>query len=175
MRATTLVGVMFLLSAALYAGDKSQPLNVKTGLWGTAMTTKMSGAIPLPAELMSQLTPEQRAVMEARMKANSGEKTWTDTSKSCLTKEQLEKGRAFEQKDKECSQTVATSNGNKAELRFACEIENIKMSGTMYLEAVSPEDVKGSGQTTATGNGHTMNGNTNFSAKWLGPACGNVK
>ena len=175
MRATTLVRLMFLLPIASYAGDKIQPLNVKTGLWETTMTTRMSGEIPLPAELMSKLTPEQRAAMAARMKANSGEKTSTSTSKSCLTKEQLEKGLAFEQKDKECTQTVVTSNGNKMEMRLECDIETVKMSGIIHVEALSPESMTGSGQTTATGGGHTMNGNIRFSAKWLGPACGSVK
>ena len=173
MRAITPVGLMFLLSVALYAGDKLQPLNVKTGLWETTMTTKVNGSMPLPD--MSELTPEQRAAIEARIKANSGEKTWTSTSKSCLTKEQLEKGRAFEQKDKECVQTVVTSSANKMEVRLVCEIENIKMSGLIQLEALSPESVKGSGQSTTTGGGHTMNGTTTLTAKWLGSTCGNVK
>ena len=84
---------------------------------------------------MSELTTEQRPAMAARMKANSGEQTSTSTSKSCLTKEQLEKGRAFERKDKECTQTVVTSNGNKMELRLECEIENVTMSGWVLKNA----------------------------------------
>src|SRR5882724_1490051 len=68
---TLIIGLVCLSSAAVWAGGKFQPLDVKTGLWETTTTNTHSGEMPLPAELLDRLTPEQRARMEARMKANS--------------------------------------------------------------------------------------------------------
>lgn len=49
------------------------------------------------------------------------------------------------------------------------------MDGTINLETLSSETVKGSGRTKATGGGHTMNTSTTFTSKWLGPSCGKIK
>jgi hypothetical protein len=169
-----IVGALLLCSLAALAADKLQPLNVKVGLWETTMTTTTSGTMPIPADLLSRLTPEQRARMEERMKANSRENTRTNTYKSCLTKEQLEKGPDFGDK-KQCTQTVITSTSSKAELRVVCDMQDTKASGIMHVEALSPENVKGSGQMSVSGGGHTMNVNTALTGKWIGPNCGDVK
>lgn len=47
---------------------KHQPLNIKTGLWETTSTLKMSGDMPIPAGMLDKLTPEQRARLDERMK-----------------------------------------------------------------------------------------------------------
>ncbi len=172
---TTFMGMILLLSVPLWAGNTIQPLNVKVGLWETTTTTTMSGAVPIPDELLSKLTPEQRARVEERMKASSGEKSTTNTYKSCITKEKLEKGSDWGNKDdKECTQTVITSTSSKAEVHMACNISGGKGEGTIKMEALSPESVKGSGQMTINGGGHTMSSNSTFTSKWIGPACGNV-
>ena len=88
---TILAGLVMLSSVAVWAADKLQPLNVKAGLWETTTTRITNGEMPIPAEFLARLTPEQRGKMEARMKANSAEKTKTNTSKSCMSKEKLEK------------------------------------------------------------------------------------
>jgi hypothetical protein len=154
------------------AADKIQPLNVKLGLWETTHTTTMSGEMPIPPEMLAKLTPEQRAKMEERMKANSAGRTTTSTSKSCLTKEKLEQA-PFSDRGKECAPTILTSTSSNAVIKFTCDMSGMKMSGTINVEALTPENVKGSAQTTATGN-HTMNVNATFTSKWLGSSCGYV-
>ncbi len=109
-----LLGLVLLLSAAVWAADKIQPLNVKTGLWETTRTTTTSGQMPIPPELLARLTPEQRAKMEERMKANSAEKTRASTSKSCMTKEKLEKA-PFSDEQKNCTRTIVRSTSSEAE------------------------------------------------------------
>lgn len=167
-----LIGVM-LFSSAAWAQGKFQPLNVKTGLWESTTTSTTSGQMPIPAELLAKLSPEQRAKVEARMQANSAPKTRTFTTKGCETKEKLAEQPFNDQK--ECKQTVLTSTGSRAEIKVSCEIGDVRSTGTMNIEALSPEAVKGSGQMTSDGGGHTMKINTNFSAKWLGASCGDVK
>ncbi len=168
-----LLGLVLVLSVAVMAADKIQPLNVKLGLWETTHTTTRSGEMPIPPEMLAKLTPEQRAKMEERMKANSAGRTTTSTSKSCLTKEKLEKA-PFSDREKECSPTILTSTTSKAVVKFTCDMSGMKMSGTINVEALNPESVKGSAQTTASGN-HTMNVNATFTSKWLGPSCGDVQ
>jgi hypothetical protein len=166
-----LIALILASSVPLSAADKVQPLNVKVGQWQTTVTTTTGGQMPLPAELLSRLTPEQRARIEERMKANSAQKNKTNTYKNCVTKEQLEQGPKFGEEHKECTQTILSSTSSKAELRIACEKEDTKGTGTIQIEALSPESVKGSWQMSVTGGGHTLNKNNSFTAKWIGPVC----
>jgi hypothetical protein len=161
---------------AQLAQNKIQPLNVKTGLWESTVTFTRSGARPLPADLLQRLSPEQRARMEERLKASSGGNAQTHTNKSCLTKEKLENGYELGfGKDENCTQTVVTSTSSKAEVHFICQHEKVNYSGIIRAEALSSENVKGSGDTTASDGEHTMNGTSTFTSKWLGSDCGDVK
>ena len=74
---------VMLFSSAAWAQAKFQPLNVKTGLWESTSTSTTVGQMPVPADLLAKLSPEQRAKFEARMKANSAPKTRTFTKKNC--------------------------------------------------------------------------------------------
>ena len=164
---------VMLFSSAAWAQAKFQPLNVKTGLWESTSTSTTVGQMPVPADLLAKLSPEQRAKFEARMKANSAPKTRTFTKKNCETKEKLAE-QPFSNQE-ECKQTIVTSSSTRAEIKMSCQYGDVKSTGTMNIEALSPESVKGSGQMTSNGNGHMMTVNTNFSAKWLGPSCGDAK
>ena len=168
-----LAGVVIFVANFGCAEGKFQPLNVKPGLWETTSTVTRSGEMPIPAGFLAKMTPEQRAKLEARMKASSAQSTRTRTYKSCETKEKLQRSPFSD--SKECSLTVIGSTGTTANVRMSCEAEGIKSSGEMLVEAVSPEKVKGSGHMTATGGGHTMNMNTTISSRWVGSSCGNVQ
>src|SRR5262245_38326842 len=96
-----------ILSSPAWAQTKLQPLNVKTGLWESTITTTTSGQMPIPAEMLARLTPEQRAKFEARMNQNASPKTRTYTNRDCETKEKLAE-QPFNS-EKECKQTIVTS------------------------------------------------------------------
>jgi hypothetical protein len=172
MRAT-FVGLILFSTMTIWAADKIQPLNVKPGLWETTTMVTRSGEMPIPAEFLARMTPEQRAKLEARMKANSAQNTQTHTYKTCETKEKLQKTPFADAK--ECSLTIVSSTSSKAELRMSCQAEGLKSSGDMLVEALSPESIRGSGHMTATGGGRDMNMNTTLSSKWLGSSCESVK
>jgi len=166
------IGFGFLaLLGCVWAADKRQPLNVRPGLWETTMTTTTSGEMPIPAELLSKLTPEQRIKMEQKMKDNSGEKTRTLTDKSCVTKEQIEKGLEFGHEQGRCTRTVVNSTGSVIDLQVTCADEGMNTRGTMHFEALSPESMNGTSQMTANGGGHAMTVHMSFTSKWLGPTC----
>ncbi len=157
------------------ATGKLQPLNVKPGLWESTRTIKSAGEMPIPAELLNRLTPEQRARMEERMKANSAAHSNTTTKKDCLTKEDLEKDRMKLAETKECTTTVLNSTSTSVKAKLVCDMEGMHATGSLELVAADPEHVSGSSHSTINGNGHTMNVEGTWSSKWLGSSCGNVK
>ncbi len=87
MRTSLLCLLLAFFSTALWGADKVQPLNVKLGLWEVTSTTNVSGMPPIPDDVLARMTPEQRARMEAAMKARSGEGPKTTVRKECITKE----------------------------------------------------------------------------------------
>lgn len=175
MRRTILAGLLVALSVCVLAENKIQPLNIKTGLWESTTSFIMSGTPPIPAEVLAKLTPEQRARMEERMKASNGDKAQTTTDRSCLTKEKLDEDYLALGKKQDCTQNVVTATSSKAEVRFTCQHDNVKLSGIIRVEALNTENVKGSGDTSASDGEHTMKGTTTFTSKWLGADCGDVK
>jgi len=153
---------------AIRAADY-RPLDVKTGQWQTTMTPQSSGQLPIPDELAKRLTPEQIAKVQAAMQERNGKPT---VYKSCLTKDQLDKPFDLgDEKTKSCTHTVITSSGNKQDIRIDCSSQGMKASGTVKIEAVSSESIKGTMEMAITNGEHTMNSNTTFTSKWVGAAC----
>jgi|SRR5665213_4557557 len=153
---------------AVWAADFS-PLDVKTGQWESTVTGQATGIPPIPDEVLNRMTPEQRAKIQAAMQARGSKAT---VSKSCLTKDKLDK--AFDLGDentKSCSRSLITSSGSKQEIRIDCTRKDVKTTGTVKVEALNSENVKGSMRMTVTNGEHTMNMNYIFAAKWIGPVC----
>jgi hypothetical protein len=165
--------ISFSLAAALLCAGagaaQTTPLNVKTGEWESTMTNETSGQLPIPQEMLDKMTPEQRAKMEAMMKARGMQGPRTIVNKHCVKKEDLDK--PFGNENKSCKQTVVTSSATKQEIHMECEIGGGKQAGTLKLEALDSSTVKGSMQMVASNAGRTMNVNSTFSAKWLVAAC----
>ncbi|HYM05457.1 MAG TPA: DUF3617 domain-containing protein [Terriglobales bacterium] len=146
-----------------------EPLNVRLGQWETSMTMATTGMPPIPQEVLDKMTPEQRAIMEQRMKGTGTPRT--TVTKSCLKKEDLDKAMTFGADDKECTRTIVTSTASKQEVHIECNRGGGKQSGTIRIEASGSESVKGAVQMTMTSGGRTMNISNTFSSKWLGPVC----
>jgi hypothetical protein len=115
------------------------------------------------------MTPQQRQMMEERMKGNQTPRT--TTTKSCVTKEDIEKGFNVGGSDKACTRTVVSSIGSRQEIKIECNHENNKSAGTIRIDASDPENVSGSMQMSITSGGRTMNMHTTFKSRWLGPSC----
>jgi hypothetical protein len=175
MRIRLLVGILLVALAAL-AGDKSQRLNIKTGLWENTMTISQQGKMPLPPEMLDRLSPEQRARMEARMKAQPDDHTHTFTKKSCITEHDLDNETIFSKPPAEgCTRQVVKFTSTYAEVHYVCAMQDAKGEGTVKVQVLNPENVKGSGQIHAVAYGQPINTNSSFAAKWLGSDCGKVQ
>jgi len=169
---TNLSLALFVFAGSvLWAADTITPLDVKLGQWESTMTMEMTGQLPIPQEMLDRLPPEQRAKMEERLKSSGAKGPRTTTHKSCLKKEDLDKAMSFGNDQKSCTRTIITSTRSKQEIHLECAIGAGKQSGTIRVEAVNSENVKGTTEMTASAGGRTMNTNSTFTAKWVGPTC----
>lgn len=166
MKLTASISLFVFVCAALLLADT---LNVKPGQWESTVTTQTTGLPPIPQEVLDKMTPQQRAMMEERMKGN--QTPHSSTNKSCVTKEDIDKGFNVGNDDKSCTRTVISSTGSKQEIKIECNRDNSKQTGTIRIEAAGSESVKGSMQMTVSSGGRSMNMNATFNSKWLGPVC----
>ncbi|HLY20788.1 MAG TPA: DUF3617 domain-containing protein [Bryobacteraceae bacterium] len=169
-----LFGLLCVAGAAAWGADTIH-IDARPGMWESTMTVQRSGMPPIPAELLAKLTPEQKAMMEARMKARESQPAKPIVSKRCVTQEDIEKGLDFGEAKGNCKRTVANATSSKAEFRLECEIGAIKTNGTLRVEALDPEHVKVSMHFTSGDGSQAMTIDGNGTAKWLGAACGATK
>lgn len=169
-----LLGFLVLFPFTIQSDSTMQPLNVKPGLWEVSVTMTGVPAMPaIPDSVLAQMPPDQRAKLEAMMKGQA------NTMKTCVTKDKIEKSEAFRNAPKSCTYTIVSSTSSKLEMKTECTQNGVKMAGDFVVEAVDPENVKGSmrmnasGGNTSDGN-NAMNMNTTFTEKWLGADCGDV-
>ncbi len=167
-----------LLGGALSFGADAQTLNAKLGLWEVTSTTESSGRPPIPPEVLARLSPEQRAKMEAALQAHQSKGPRTDTHKACYTEKDRE--RAFQSQDdngeRSCKRTIVSQSARRMEVRLDCSGSNMGAANGMFtVEAITPENVKGTVDMKVTRGDNTMNVKSSFSARWLGADCGEYK
>jgi hypothetical protein len=178
MRNLTLFGAILLWATALLAGDAFQPLNVKTGLWQVTENSTMSGLPPFTPDMqakLDQMSPEQRAHIEAMMKDRFSGTPHTTTYKKCVTAEDLKTNPWVNGPDEKCTWTVVSSTSSDMEVRgTGCDAGKNQGMDTdirVKLHVVDSENVKASAQGSATGNGHSLNFNNTFTGKWMNANC----
>lgn len=169
-----LAAMILLFSVGACAEDKIQPLNVKPGLWETTTSMNRAGHMPIPDSTLAKLTPEQRARLEAAMKAQANNRSNTTTHKNCVTKEQIAKAEGMGENRPECTHKVVSSSSRRLEMHMVCSGEGMKGEGTMEIVAVDSENTTGKVHVTVTGDGNSqpMNIDSSFTSKWLGASCG---
>ena len=152
-------------AAAIAARAEAPALNVKTGLW--EMTMRQSGP-PIPDDALARLPPEQRAKVQAML----GAAAQPQIVKTCLTKAKLARGPFGPENKHGCTQTVVTDTASALDVRVECKLEQGAVSGSMHLEAPTPERLKGSSVVAGPNRGamtRTVEG------RWLGGDCGGAQ
>ena len=161
-----------MLTAAAIAGLMlwaAEPMNVKPGQWETTTTMQMSGMPAIPPDVLEKMTPQQRQMMEERMKGMQGKPT---TSRYCVKQEDLDKAMKFGSDNQDCTRTIVTSSSDKQEIKIECKRDSGTVAGTVRVERIGPDTVKGTMQMNMTsGGGRSMTMNSNFTSKWLGATC----
>lgn len=168
--------ILFVFVALTARGaDTITPLNVKLGLWEMSITHSMTGALPISDDKLAKMTPEQRARVEAAMGQAGFGAPATEVHKECLTQEKLDKERGFGLDRKGCTRTIVNSSSTKLEAKMHCVEEDRKTDGTLLLEVVSADNVKGNMDATVSSGGRAMNMHIIFNSKYLGSSCGDVQ
>lgn len=175
MKTKLLTGVLLL--SPLFGWAAGPAFDVKPGLWEVSSTVQMSGMPPIPN--LDQLTPEQRARVESAMKNMSGKPT-TSTTKSCVTKEGIEKAiaEASSNRGNSCKPKLVNMTSSKVELHIDCSEErgSMKSNGDMVIERVDSEHFQGNGGMKMSGaGGRTMDMKWSMSGKYVSADCGSVK
>src|SRR5579864_7815284 len=108
---TNILALVVLL-CPMVSGAADQSLDIKPGLWDVASTVQMSGLPPIPN--LDQMTPEQRARIEAAMKGMAGSPR-TTTVKSCVTREVIEQAiaKASSTQTNTCAPKLVSASASK--------------------------------------------------------------
>lgn len=162
---------LLIAPVACWAADQ---FDVRPGLWDMTTTVQMKGMPPMAN--LDQLPPERRARIEAMMKNMSGQ---SHTTKTCVTKEGIEKAIADANKSKNnaCAPKITSMTSSRVVMHVDCTQENGAGStnGDMTIERQDPEHIKGTGAWKMTGNGRSMDMNWSMNGTFVSPDCGNVK
>lgn len=133
------------VSAAIVAAQTAKP-NVKLGLWETVMTMEGMG----PGE----------------------------PRKVCITAEKLATGAFDDSPDQECKRTVTGSTASSMDVTETCARKadpGVTGTGTLHLQVLSPESVKGTLLTKLSMTGRSMTMNGALTAKFVSTDCGKIK
>jgi len=142
-------------------------LDVKTGAWEVTMTTKTK-SVAMPAGVMDNWTPEQKAQMQATLKQLADSPPVTRTDRSCVTDKDIREG-VFLQRSAaaNCTYTPTASTSKREEMTFECKAGPGLTKGRMVAEVIDSANVKG--EMLINVDGLTME--TTFRSRWLGPTC----
>jgi hypothetical protein len=168
------IGVGLVLSSALSAADKIQPLNLKLGLWQMTYTMDQNWAAQIPAELLAKMTPQQRARTQAKLKARAAQGPRTETKRFCLTEEKLNKAIFANEDNQSCQRTtIVASTAKLLQFHEECPAGEAKRTADRRFEALDPETMKGSMKADSTGT--TLSMNADLAGKWIGADCSDVQ
>jgi hypothetical protein len=137
--------LLFVLLFPMMSWAADQPIDIKPGLWEITMTSQTSGVPPIPN--LDQMTPEQRARIEAAMKGLAGPRT--TTARKCITRDDIQKAiaEASSGKNNSCSPKLVSSSASKLVLRVDCSSDrrDTKSSGAGRARFRRPERRSGGG------------------------------
>ena len=120
--------------------SRAESLDVRPGLWETTTATEKKRA-KQPINL-NQLTPGQRAKVEAKLKKRIKKETHTFTA--CLSKARIESGEAFTGNTHRgvCDREFETQTAYDLVATVECRGVN-KMTGMVKMHATDPEHMSG--------------------------------
>jgi Protein of unknown function (DUF3617) len=171
MSRSAIASVLMVSAFAVGLLAQAPQLNVRTGLWEITTVMKMGG--DMPKIDFSQMPAAQRAQMEAVMKAMMNERT--ETSKSCVTAEDLKDGSFMTgDDDLKCQQAITVNTRTALESTVTCTGERT-MTGKLRVDAPAPTTMNAKMNATTTEDGQTMTIDLAMTGKWLAADCGEVK
>jgi len=146
MRIRLLLAVFVAAASAVLS---AQAFDLKLGQWEYAIKMQM------PPEALASLPPAARAMMQQQQ-----------TTRSCLTAQDLQDLNLAKNDDDECKVTSKKITGNAADIVLQCTGDN-PGTKTMHVERLSAESMRGTLKST----GGKGPGEIAITGKWVAAAC----
>jgi hypothetical protein len=164
-----------LAASALVQGADVVKPNIKPGLWEITNNPQVSGQMPIPDDQLAKMTPEQRARMEAAIKAYTANSAKPRVYKECMTPEKIARGFEIERADNaSCKRKVVSSSSNELTLHDECNKPDQQSVSDVHFEIKGGTQMSGKINFVMTSKGKTMTINSIVQGKWLGANCGSV-
>lgn len=157
--------LILLILAALPLSGHAESIDIKTGLWEIVTSTAITG-VPIPGAALANMPAAQRAKIEASMRARAGEVN-TDTSRSCVTTQDLDNGNLFQSDEKNCQRNVIEQNARRFEVEETCGAPE-PTTTHMTFAAQTPETYAAT-MDRAQRAGGTVH--VEISGRWIAAAC----
>lgn len=151
-------------------------MHIEPGLWEVTYTYSLQGEPP--AAVLTQLPAEKRDAVEKAWASRVGHSK-TNTSKSCVTPDEIANGTAFENENhppvRGCQRSYATQTASRWTMVEQCNNEAGVSERNVQINASGPHTVDGT-MNAVHGEGAAASGlDMAFRGKWLAKACGDVK
>ena len=159
------IRLFLLVFAALSLCVHAESLDIKTGLWEISMSTTIAGAL-IPAAALENMPLEQRAKIEAAMRARASEVN-TKTHRSCMTQEDLDRGQFMKSEKENCKRNVVEQNARRFEAEEICGAPEPTRTHTT-VTAKTPETYTAM-MDLAQGEGGKVH--VEMSGRWIAAAC----
>ena len=148
---------------------QAESFNAKPGAWEMTFSGLSTGTM-IPPDVLAKMPPEQRARIEQSMQARSG-KPGSRSTKSCITKEDLDQNRIIKEEEDEdepgCATKVVSKSPRKMVLERSCPSPRPSIS-RMTMEAKTPETLAATIDMDRAGSGTV---HIDIQGRWLGTSC----
>lgn len=165
---------------ALSATAVQAQTRIRPGLWEEQVTVKSdnpqaNAALAQMQEKLASMPPEQRAAIEKMMTGHGiGAGGAPNTVRTCITKEQVERGFTPDASGR-CQHTNVVNSGNVTKFDFTCTSARSDVSGHGQFTRISDSAfamTSAADMVTKTSSMHTQ---TDVAGKFVSSDCGDVK
>jgi hypothetical protein len=152
------------------------PPNIKPGLWEVTTNPKVTGQMPISDYQLAQMTPEQRAKIEAAMQTGMANANKPRVYLECMTPEKIARGFDIERHgdDSSCQRKVITSSASALKLHDECNRPDRKSITDVQFAVKGGQQMTGQINAVITSGTKTMTVKSSLQGKWLGADCGTV-
>jgi len=157
--------VAFAVASSAYA--LADTFNMKTGTWEITFTTVTTG-MPIPADALARMVPEQRARIEKTLRARDG-KPSSLVKQSCVTKNDLDQNHLLLSADENrCKKKIITKSASKIAFQQTCAAPRASTT-KVEIEANTPERIAASMDIVQ--NGASGKIHVGIKGRWLSAKC----
>jgi uncharacterized cupin superfamily protein len=160
--------------AGTATGAQAAPLDVKTGLWEMTLHTQSHGRLPVPPEVLRQMSPERRAALEKKIKERN-EQPRSLVYKQCITPQKLQKDEAVfisGEPGMKCGNKFSRRTRTAVAGTSHCTRGRTQRTSDFAFEVPDREHVTGTINASVSDGTSTMTSRGRLSGRWLRAFCG---